>query len=97
MEKSNLLFESMLALALGLFLAVYTSGLFTFLIFTVFFEYYVFASSELNGIENSSSERVLINVVYLFGWVVGRFLLIRETGFETFIDNCKLCYETFPN
>lgn len=95
--KSNALFEAILGLAMGLFLGVYSHGLFMTLIFTIFFEYYVFVSGEIKGNPSETGDRILINVVYLFGWVLSKFLFVRETGFEDLISNTKLCFETFPN
>lgn len=94
--KTNIIFESLLGLALGLFLGVYANLFLSFLC-TIFFEYYVFVAGEINGNPSDTSDRVLVNMMYIFGWVLSKFLFTRETGFEDLITNIDLCYNTFPN
>lgn len=96
-EKNNVLFESLLAIASGLALGAYSSGLFVIFVFLIFFEYCVFVFDTLGANKNDGLDRVLIAVVYLFGWTMSRFLFIRETGLEPLAENIELFYNTFPN
>jgi hypothetical protein len=96
-DGKNFLFQCVLGVAMGLFLGVYSRGLFMTILFTVFFEYYVFAYGEIMNDPCNLDERLIINLLYLFGWVLSKTLFLRESGFEPLIDDAQLVYETFTN
>lgn len=97
MQKTNIEFQIMFSLFFGLFLGLFSYGLFWTILFIILFEYYIFAYSTLYPPGEQVQNRVLVNVVSLFGWTVSRFLFLRETGFETCIEQTEICYNTFPN
>lgn len=97
MTTSTPEFQAILGLTTGLFLGVYSRGIFMTLLTILLFEYYIFACAVLNPPGEELGDRVLINVVFLFGWVLSKFLFVRETGFECFVENCEIFYNTFPN
>lgn len=90
-------FQAILGLASGLFLGVYSPSIFVTILFVIFFEYYIFACSVLSPPGCAAEDRILINVIFLFGWVFSKFLFVRETGLEGFVENCDVFYNTFPN
>jgi len=90
-------FQILMGLFFGLMLGLFSPNLFTTVLFTMFFEYIVFASSVLYPPGQKMEERILINVVYIFGWTFSRFLFLRETGFEPCIQWMENCYNTFQH
>lgn len=91
-------FQTMLSLAFGVTLGVFSVSLFATIVFVLFFEYMVlYMTISEKEDDHNIAVRIFINVVFLFGWVFSKVLLTRNTGFEDFCDGLEMCYETFPN
>jgi hypothetical protein len=82
-------FQSVIALALGIFLGVFSYGFFMTVLYIVAFEFFVFSKDFLDNNKNDSLvvDRITINLLFIFGWIFSKYLLIRETGLEDFKDN----------
>lgn len=85
-KKSTLTFQLLSAIIAGLMFGLFSYGLFWTFLYIVAFEYFIYSSSQLKNEEYFSSERLLINVVFIFSWVLSRYLYLGETGFEGSID-----------
>ena len=97
MIETSTEFELIFSLGLGLMLGVFSFGL-SFTIFLIlFFEFICCSTSSKLNEKDLILIRVLIQLTFIFGWVISHFLLTRNTGFETFINECYQFYETFPN
>ena len=90
-------FQVLMGLFFGLLLGLFSHSLFGTILFTIFFEYIIFVSAVLYPPGEKLEDRILINVVYIFGWCFSRFLFLRETGCESCIHGVEVCYNTFPN
>lgn len=96
MSKFNPEFQAIAGLATGLFLGMFSRGLVMIIIFIMAFEYFVWGYDVMKGNPINVMDRVIINLVFFFGWVLSRFLFLRETGCEEAIENCQYIYYTFP-
>lgn len=73
-------------LAYGILFGGLSSSLFISVIFVIIYEFYVFNITLYFPPEVKAVDRVLVNVVFFFGWIVGRLLMLNETGLEEYID-----------
>lgn len=84
--KYNFEFQLVVALASGLFLGMLSYGLLFTSIFILMFEIFIAAFSIKYPPSETVSTRITLNVVFFIGWSLGRFLYLRETGFEGITD-----------
>ncbi len=54
--------------------------------FIIFFEIYVFSITYMYPPCVRMYDRILINIFYIFGWVVSRYVYYGKTGFENFCN-----------
>ena len=85
-------YQLITGLATGLFLGMMSLGLFWTFLFIVLYEMFVVSFSILYPPEVIFEERLIINLIFIFGWVVSRFLFLRESGFEEIVDSCQYIY-----
>lgn len=64
-----------------LFGGIFKNLFFPFL-FIVIYEFFIFHITSLYPPEVKELDRFLINIVYVFGIILGRILMLNETGFE---------------
>lgn len=82
-------------LAYGILFGGISSSLFMTILFVIVYEFYVFNITLYFPPEVRAVDRVLVNIVFFFGWVLGRLLMLNETGFEepinyfSEIENCE--------
>lgn len=96
MIKFNPEFQSVLGLSMGVFFGVFSYGLFMTILYISAFEYMTFAMAYLAANDDTLvSDRITVNLMFLFGWVLSKYLLVRETGFEETYDNLKICTYSF--
>lgn len=70
------------SLAMGILFGALTKTILFSLLFIVFFEFLVFNYTSAHPPVVKSQERFLINLVFILGWIIGRVLILNETGFE---------------
>ena len=87
-------FQAIFGLATGLFLGSFSKSLFTFFLFIIFYEFFVFATMTE---EYNILVRIFINLLFVFGWCLSRFMFLNESGMEPLITECRRFYVTFPN
>ena len=97
MTQLSLEFQAIASLGSGIFFGSFSLGLFPTFCIILLMEFIIFAWGDYKNDAYNMLCRILINVVFFFGWVVSRFLFLRESGFEECINQAKFCYETFPN
>lgn len=70
------------SLAMGILFGALTKTILFSLLFILFFEFAVFHYTQVYPPSVRSEDRFLINLIFLLGWVIGRVLILNETGFE---------------
>lgn len=84
------------SLAMGILFGALSKTILFSLLFIVFFEFLVFHYTSAYPPTVRSEDRFLINLVFVLGWVIGRVLLLNETGFEDpvqfFLENPQLYF-----
>lgn len=86
MYHKDVEFQTILFLAYGLLFGGISPSLLFTLFFIMVYEFYVYHISSLYPPQVSKVDRVFINVIFLFGWIMGRILMLNETGFEDTIQ-----------
>lgn len=87
MYDKDLHFQFIFFLAFGVLFGGIAINLFYSIIFIVIYEFYIFHISRLFPPKVREIDRVLLNVVYIAGWIFGRCLMLNETGFECIWDD----------
>lgn len=95
--KTTLEFQIVFSLFYGLVIGLFSYSLLTMFASILFFEYVTYAWTTIYPPADALEDRVLMNTIFIFGWVISRYLFLRETGFETCIDETTKCYNNFVN
>jgi len=86
MYDKDLEFQLIFFFACGLLFG----GLFNHIIYTLIFiaiyEFYVFHITRFFPPKSKAIDRVLLNVVYIFGWILGHSLMLNESGLEEVVE-----------
>lgn len=83
---TNIEFQIVSFLAYGVLFGGISKSLFFVILFCVVYEFYVFHISRFYPPEVKDLDRVILNLIFIFGWIVGRFLMLNESGLEDVID-----------
>ena len=83
------IFQVILSFAFGLFVGSYALSLELSIIFLLINEIIVFIYSSLFSKRDRLIVRLSATCSYLLGWILGRWLITDETGFENFCSNCS--------
>lgn len=86
MYDTDIEFQLMFFFAYGILFGGISKNIFSSLVFIVIYEFYVFHMSRFFPPNVKVIDRVLLNVVYIFGWILGRVLMINQTGLEEVVD-----------
>jgi len=86
MYDKDVEFQIIVSLASGLLFGGVSMHIFFTLLFVLGFEFYVFWISKFYPPITKDVDRVLINLVFFFGWIFGRYLMLNETGLEDCVD-----------
>lgn len=86
MYDSDIEFQFISFLAYGLLFGGISKSLFFTIIFVIIYEFYIFHISRIFPPNVRDIDRVLLNVVFFFGWILSRVLFQNETGFEELIS-----------
>lgn len=86
MYDTDIEFQLMFFFAYGVLFGGLCKHILPSLIFIVLYEFYVFHMSQFFPPNIKAIDRVLLNVVYIFGWILGRVLILNETGLEEVVD-----------
>lgn len=93
MYDTNIEFQIISFLAYGVLLGGISKHVLFVIFFCIVYEFYVFHISRFYPPEVKTLDRILLNLIFIFGWVVGRFLMLNESGLEEVVD---LFNETVP-
>ena len=88
-HTGNVVYQIIFSLALGLLFAPMGYELIYSIYLIIFFEAYVFFITSSYPPAVQTTDRILINLFFIFGWVISRILYRNETGFEGFINTCR--------
>lgn len=86
MYDTDVEFQLITFFAYGILFGGISRNIIFSLIFIVIYEFYVFHISRFFPPNVKSIDRILLNLVYIFGWILGRFLMLNESGFEEVVD-----------
>lgn len=86
MYDKDLQFQLIFFFAYGILFGGLSPSIFYSFLFIVVYEFYVFHMSKNFPPIVRELDRILLNVVYIGGWILGRCLMLNETGLETTWD-----------
>jgi hypothetical protein len=86
MYHTDIGFQAILFFAFGILFGGMLKHLFFSLIFIFFYEFYVFHISRFYPPSVRELDRILLNVIYIFGWILGHILMFNKTGVEELIE-----------
>lgn len=92
--RTTLEFQIVFSLFYGLVVGLFSYSILTLFFSIILFEYLTYAWSTLYPPGDKIEDRLLLNVVFIFGWVMSRYLFLRETGFETCIEETTKYYNS---
>lgn len=75
-------FQALFFLAGGILSGGISSSLFISVLLLIIYEFYIFHISRFYPPAVKEFDRFLFNLLYIFGWIIGRILMLNETGFE---------------
>ena len=87
MEKSNFIFNGVFSLSFGIFFGTITKSFFSLVFYTFFYEFIYFFYTFYTKDEIEFSSRIVLNLLYFFGWILSKFVLFRKTGLEDPINS----------
>lgn len=62
------------------------SNLYLSIAFIIVYEFFIFHISRFYPPKVKEVDRFLLNLVYIFGWIFGRCMMLNETGFEDLFE-----------
>jgi len=81
--ESNTEFNQIIiAFTYGLLFGSLSWGLLWFIIFVVIYECFLFYVTD--GLNYKWITRIVVNLFLIFGWVLGRWLILNRTGFNIY-------------
>lgn len=86
MYDTNIEFQCVFFLAYGILFGGISSSLFITIIFVLIYEFYVYHISQFYPPSVQAFDRVLVNIIFFYGWIIGRWLMLNETGIEECIE-----------
>ena len=86
MHNKDIEFQIIASLASGLLFGGLSKTILFTILFVLVFEFFVFHSSKFYPPIVKGEDRVLINLVFFLGWIVGRVLMLNETGLEEVVE-----------
>ena len=86
MYDKDIEFQIVTSLATGLLFGGLSKTILFTILFVVVFEFVVFHSSKFYPPVVKEEDRFIINLVFFLGWIIGRVLMLNETGFEDAVD-----------
>ena len=86
MYDKDIEFQIITSLASGLLFGGISRTILFTVIFVLVFEFVVFYSSRFYPPKVKDEDRILINLVFFLGWIVGRVLMLNETGLEEAVE-----------
>ena len=86
MYDTNIEFQIISFLAYGVLFGGISKSLLFVILFCIIYEFYIFHISRFFPPEVKSLDRILLNFIFIFGWIVGRFLMLIESGVEEIVD-----------
>ena len=86
MYDTDIEFQIISFLTYGILFGGLSKSLLFVIFFTIVYEFYVFHVSRFYPPEVKSFDRILLNLIFIFGWIVGRFLMLNESGIEEIVD-----------
>lgn len=92
-RKENILFQFISSIAMGVFFGAFASSLAMTFMFVVIFEITVFWWKTFERLDQYMLERIFLNLIFFFGWIIARKLYLNETGFEPLLDSIDICYD----
>ena len=78
-------FQIISAFILGLLFGPLSLGIFYSLLFIFIYEFFLFYYTKNYPGVYKLQTRIYSNIFGIYGWIIGRYLLLGETGFEFFI------------
>lgn len=91
MYNTDIELQAVFFLAYGFLFGGISTSLFITIIFVIVYEFYVFNITLIYPPEVRAIDRVLLNLIFFLGWVLGRLLILNECGLEEpinyFIEN----------
>jgi hypothetical protein len=84
--RSDFEFQVIFSFALGLLLAPFSWGLIFTILYVIFYEVYVILVTASYPPSIKMMDRVVINLFFIFGWVISRIIYCDESGFEPCFD-----------
>lgn len=88
MEKPNGVdFQIFLSLCSGLLFGPLSSSILITIVFVFIYEFALFHYSSFFPPKVKALDRVLCNIFFFFGWILGRKLLLNELGIEGIFES----------
>lgn len=87
MYDTDIDFQLIFFFASGVIFGGLARSIFFTIALIIIYEYYVFHVSRFYPPNVKTLDRILLNVIYIFGWVLGRALMLNESGFEEVSDS----------
>ena len=89
MYNTDLEFQSIFFLCSGILFGGISGSLLLTILLIIIYEYYVFHVSNFYPQKVREYDRIFVNLIFLLGWILGRVLLLNETGFEDIFENLR--------
>uniref|UniRef100_A0A6C0BCE0 Uncharacterized protein n=1 Tax=viral metagenome TaxID=1070528 RepID=A0A6C0BCE0_9ZZZZ len=84
--QDNIEFQIISSFASGILFGGLSRSIFFTILFVLAFEFCVIHYSRFYPPEVMTYERVIVNIFFLLGWILGRILMLNETGFEDIVE-----------
>lgn len=81
-DNAGMELQLLISLASGFLFGPLSYSILTSIVFVVIFEICVFHYSMIYPPEVRYIDRFLINLLFFFGWIIGRRLMLNESGLE---------------
>ena len=90
MHQIDLEFQIITSLASGLLCGGLSKTILFTILCVIVFEFVIFHSSKFFPPVVKGVDRVLINLAFFLGWILGRVLMLDENGFEEVVEYFRI-------
>jgi hypothetical protein len=82
MYNTDVEFQIIFSLSYGLLFGGVSTQIFSTILLCIIFEFYVFHVSKFYPPSIKLEDRILLNIIFILGWVIGKILIQNKTGME---------------
>lgn len=86
MTDNNLPFNIIFFFTYGVLIGSISQNILYSILFIIIYEFYLFHITRFFPPKVREIDRIILNIIYIGGWILGHCLMLNETGLEKIFD-----------